>query len=183
MKQIILTVILMTSVLIGTVAAEKKGWTCQVGFTDSSLNDETVIGAYGTSDYVDDTAIGFNTKGHYAFNELFALGAGYHAVSFEEDSWTPIENTTDIEASAFYITAQFSGPRNIFEGYGSFELGISDLEDVDYNLPSSNISGLNMYKGGTGTYWSIGGGVMYHMNDMMFLDLIRVLTQGMTPTE
>lgn len=171
MKKLLLVAVLAVGVLLGGVAEEKK-WTAQVGITDSWFIEQDVSPDEDTSDYIDDFGIGFKIQGHYHVNELFAVGVGFHNVAFDEDSWSDDESITDFEANATYISFEFSGnSKRMFEGYGSIEIGFSDLEDVDFNAPALGISGLNVYKGGSDTYYSIGGGVKYHFKDNMFIDL------------
>lgn len=158
---------------LGSVTAgmteENKEWSVQIGVMNASLVDQRVItGADNkTGDYLDDNAIGINLKLNGYVNDLIAIGIGHNEITFDSDGSVLGQSLTDLEASSTYLSIEFRGGKT-FEGYGSLEFGASDLESI--KISQGGISA-KLYKDSSDTYWSIGGGCKWHMNENMFLDL------------
>lgn len=125
----------MVSVFFGGMA-EDQGWSAQIGFTDTLLVDSDVItnADNDTGDYLDSSSIGMNVKIQRYENDLFAFGIGYNSISFDSDGVVLNQSITDLDVSAMYISAEFRGGKT-FEGYGSIELGQSDIDSVDLTQP------------------------------------------------
>ena len=168
MKLFIFSFAFLTSVAFAAQSEEEKKWSAQIALATSVLLDETVIAGYGTDDYFDPIGFGLDLKASYELDGQFSVGFGFHDIAFLEDSFTSAENLTKIWVSAAFVSIEFRGEEAEWQGFGSFELGVSSLDDVDYESASLNNK---IYEGGSGTYWSLGGGVRYQLEDDMFIDI------------
>lgn len=153
------------------VGEEEKKFSAQIGITDSWLLEQTVISGVDTGDYIDEFSIGLNMRFDYHINDNWAVGVGHNAITFEESGGLLGETTSDLEARATYLSVEYSSNPSMFQGYGSFELGVSEFEDVDLTSPDYGLYDYNMYESDSDTYYSIGGGVKYNINNDIYLDL------------
>lgn len=175
MKNTIVLLVLSLGITLGGYSQEQKKekkWSAEIGIVNSWLIEQDVIKGFDevdSGDLWDDNSLGFNIKGNYYLNKMVAIGIGHTNITFDGGSDSGA-NFTDIEAYANYASIELRGGEK-FEGYGSFELGVSHIDDVDISIPDFGIGKLNMYKSSTNTYWSIGGGCKWHFDRNLFLNL------------
>lgn len=179
MKKTITALAFVIGLMFASIAQEKqKEWSAQIGLTNSTLDEETVVGVNTTSDYLDDFSVGTDVKIQYHISDMFSIGIGRNEITFDEDSFDPAESLSDLKMNATYISLTFSAPKRTWQGYGSIEIGDSDIDDVDVTYTATAFTN-NIYEGESGNYFAFGGGVKYHINEDIFLDFsFRVRDYG-----
>lgn len=171
MKKHLFSIVLAFGIVFAGISQEEKEkWSVQIGLADTWLIQQDVVSGYATDDYFEeDSGTDWDFKIKYDIDDLITVGIGHNEVEFSGKS-NADGFMTDMEISATYVTLEFRHG-NKWEGYGVIELGASELGDIDLTVPSFGINGVNIYKGDSGTYWSIGGGCKWHFSETMFLDL------------
>lgn len=156
---------LVACATVGRACAREWGW--GVGLFPATLADENYSATLATDDLFEG-GTGIDLHAEYAHSPFVSLKFGVNSIGFRGeaggDPATTQVKTDAIRAGAFYGGVTFHS-ENVkgFGFYGTFELGVSHLDDVKHSVIQSNAArGVERaLDGGSGGYLGAGFGASY----------------------